>query len=72
MWMRSAEKATFQLQFIKRKKAKNIQANIVCKDQLISKCLFGIFNSSKKRTKKFDLTAMVPQVKLFSFVFWKN
>ena len=25
------------------------------KGQLISKCLFGIFNSSKKRTEKFDL-----------------
>ena len=24
------------------------------KGQLISKCLFGIFNSPKKRTKKFD------------------
>jgi hypothetical protein len=26
------------------------------KSQLISKCLFGIFNSPKKRTKKFDFT----------------
>ena len=40
-----------------------------CKDQLISKCLFGLFNSPKKLTKKFDFTTMVPQVKLFSFVF---
>ena len=41
------------------------------KGQLISKYLFGIFNSSKKRTKKFDLTTMVvvPQVELFSFLF---
>ena len=30
------------------------------KGQLISKGLFGILNSSKKRTKKFDLT--IPQV----------
>ena len=29
------------------------------KGQLISKCLFGVFNSSKKRTKKFDSTTMV-------------
>ena len=42
------------------------------KGQLISKCLFGIFNSPKKRTKKFDFTTMVPQVELFSFVFWEN
>ena len=42
------------------------------KGQLISKCLFGIFNSPKKRTKKFNFTTMVPQVELFSFVFWEN
>ena len=40
------------------------------KGQLISKCLFGIFNSPKKPTKKFEFTTMVPQVKLFLFVFW--
>ena len=28
------------------------------KGQLISKCLFGIFNSPKKRTKKLDSTTM--------------
>ena len=39
------------------------------KGQLISKCLFGVFNSSKKRTKHFDLTTMIPQVELFSFIF---
>ena len=38
------------------------------KGQLISKCLLGIFNSSKKRAKQFALTMMVPQVELFSFV----
>ena len=27
---------------------------------------------SKKRTEKFDFTTMVPQVELFSFVFWEN
>ena len=42
----------------------------ITKGQLISKCLFGIFNSSKKGTKKFDLTTMVPQVEFFSFVFF--
>ena len=42
------------------------------KGQLISKGLFGILNSSKKQTKKFDfITGMIPQVDLFSFVFWK-
>ena len=30
------------------------------KGQLISKCLFVIFNSPNKRTKKFDLTTMAP------------
>ena len=30
------------------------------KGQLISKCLFGIFNCPKKQTKKLDFTAMVP------------
>ena len=42
------------------------------KGQLISKYLFGIFYSPKKRTKKFDFTTMVPQVELISFVFWEN
>ena len=32
----------------------------------------GILNSSKKRTKKVDLTTLIPQMELFSFVFWKN
>ena len=41
------------------------------KGPFISKCLFGIFNSLEKRTKKFNFTAaMIPQVQLFSFVFW--
>ena len=47
-------------------------SSLACKGQLISKCLFGLFNRSKKRTKQFDLTTMIPQVDLFSFVFWKN
>ena len=35
------------------------------KGQLISKCLFGIFNSPKKQTEKFDFSTMVPQVDCF-------
>ena len=42
------------------------------KGQLISKGLFGILNSPKKRTKNFDFTTMIPQVDLFSFVFWEK
>ena len=42
------------------------------KGQLISKGLFAILNSSKKRTKTFDLTTMISQVDMFSFVFRKN
>ena len=41
------------------------------KGQLISKGLFGILNSSKKRTEK-NSTTMIPQVELFLFVLWKN
>ena len=33
---------------------------------------FGIFNSPKNEQKKFEFTTMVPQVELFSFVFWEN
>ena len=33
------------------------QSNGTAKGQLISKGLFGVFNSSKKRTKKFDLAS---------------
>ena len=39
------------------------------KGQLISKGLFGIISSSTKQ--KFDSNTMMPQVKLFSFLFWK-
>ena len=44
----------------------------IAKGQLISKGPFGILNSPKKRTKKFDFTTMIPQVDLFSFVFWEK
>ena len=37
--------------------------------QLFLKYLFGIFNSPKKQTKKFDFTTMVSQVKLFRSFF---
>ena len=41
------------------------------KGHLISKCLFGTLNSSKKPTKRFDLT-LVPEIESFSFIIWKN
>ena len=52
----------------------HLQTKIVLsKGQLISKCLYcAIFNSPKKQMKIFDFTTMVPQVQLFSFVFWEN
>ena len=31
-----------------------------------------MLNSPKKRTKKFDFTTLIPQVDLFSFVFWEK
>ena len=43
------------------------------KGQLISKCIFGIFNPPKNRTKKkFDFTTIVTQVELLPFTFWEN
>ena len=42
------------------------------KGQIISKANYGILNSSKKRTIKFYFTSMIPQVDLFSFVFWRK
>ena len=36
------------------------------------KYFFGILNSPKKRTTKFDLITVIPQVDLFSFVFWRK
>ena len=47
-------------------------AFVAIKGHLISKCLFGIFNSPKKGTKTFDFTTMAPQVEMFLFVFWEN
>ena len=37
------------------------------KSQLISKCPFGVFNSSKKRTRYYSTVS-----RIFLFVFWKN
>ena len=42
------------------------------KGQIISKANYGILNSSKKRTNKFNFTTMIPQDDLFSFVFWRK
>ena len=39
------------------------------KGQIISKWFLVSWISSKKRTKIFDFTTMIPQVDLFSFVF---
>ena len=42
------------------------------KSQLFSKWFMGSSISSKKRTNEFNLTIMIPQVDLFSFVFWRK
>jgi hypothetical protein len=42
------------------------------KGQLISKWFLGSSISSKKRTNEFNFTTMIPQVDLFSFVFWRK
>ena len=47
----------------------SFNSSMTHKGQLISKCLFAIFNSSKKRLKKFDLPTILRQVELFLFVF---
>ena len=52
---------------------KLIQANYSVLE--VSSYLNVFFGSSiypKKRTKKIDLTTIVPQVELFLFFFWKN
>ena len=38
------------------------------KGQIISKGLFGSVNSPKKRTKKFDLTTMIPRLVFVCFL----
>ena len=42
------------------------------KGQTKSKWFFQADVSSKKQTNEFDFTTMIPQVDLFSFVFWKK
>ena len=42
------------------------------KGQIISNSNYGMLNSPKKRTNKFDFTTMIPQVNLFSFVFLRK
>ena len=60
---------------------RNLKPKIVSKDfvrvkkfkgQIISKANYGILNSSKKRTNKFNFTTKILQVDLFSFVFWRK
>ena len=45
---------------------------LASKGQIISKGFLMSSISSKKRTKAFDFTTMIPQVDLFSFVFWRK
>ena len=42
------------------------------KGQIISKWFLVPLISSKKRTKEFDFTTMIPLVDLFLFVFWRK
>ena len=42
------------------------------KVQLILKWFLGSSISSKRQTNKFNFTSMIPQVDLFSFVFWRK
>ena len=41
---------------------------VVEKDKVILKCFLGHFQFSQKT----DYITMVPQVELFSFIFWEN
>ena len=43
-----------------------------CKGQLSSNGVLMSSISSKKRMKEFDFTTMIPQIDLFSFVFWRK
>ena len=45
---------------------------VAAKVQMISKGFLMSSISSKKRTKEFDFTTMIPQVDWFSFVFWRK
>ena len=49
-----------------------VYQNILFKGQSKVKWFFQAKVSYKKRTNEFDFTIMIPQVDLFSFVFWKK
>ena len=51
---------------------KNTVCFCILKGQTKSKWFFQAEVSSKKRTNEFYFTTMIPQVDLFSFVFWKK
>ena len=38
----------------------------------VNQGVLDILNSPKKGTKEFDFTTMIPQIDLFSFVFWEK
>ena len=61
-----------QKNYTDRKNCIEMLCDDCSKGELISKCIFGVFNSSNIRTKKFDLTTMIPYVELFPFIFLKN
>ena len=64
--------ALFHLQQRKKTEKSLDKKKLLPKGQLISKYLFGIFNSHKKQMKKFNFTTMVAQVKWLLFVFGEN
>ena len=72
------ENSLMHLKMIPRVKKQREQINnyleskVHAKGQLISKGVLMSSISSKKRTKEFDFTIMIPQIDLFSFVFWRK
>ena len=63
-----------QLKFVttSNMKAQLCDILLYSKGQTKSKLFFQADVSSKKRTNEFNFTTMIPQVDLFSFVFWKK
>ena len=53
-------------------KTHTVSSHYIVKGQIISKGFLMSSISSKKRTKEFDFTTMIPQVDWFSFVFWRK
>ena len=47
-------------------------SSLLTKGQRNSKWFFQDNFSSKKQTSKFNFTSMIPQLNLFSFVFWRK